>query len=175
MLGDLLYAAPAALVGLLGGWALDRARARAPARSGAVAAALAAAMLALALAAQFSFAFHGYVSDLWLYLTVAERVADGAQVLDREPFWLEPPGSAMRSVQWIGLGLAERAVGLPTYTGARIIGLASLAFLAAVAWWLARDAFDAPAARSLALVCFVAGLQQEWAALALNRNVAFGF
>jgi hypothetical protein len=73
-------------------------------------------VLAAATAAQWSPAFASYDSDLWTYVLIVERVADGQDVLAREPFRLEPPASPHLSVIWLGLGFLRRLSGSRPWT-----------------------------------------------------------
>ncbi len=168
---DLAIALPFGILAALV-WALARRRGDGAARKAA--ALLAGGMLLLVATDQLGARFDGYVSDLWLYLTIADRVAEGLWLFDREPFGLEPPGAPLHSIQWLAVGLLQRATGLPGYAAARILGLLAIGLLSGAAWLLARRAFATSSVRWLALILFWASLQQSWPVLALNRNLALG-
>jgi len=170
MAADLLWALPLGLAGGLLAFRGFGARGGSLARGGAV-----AAMLALVLAAGFTPAFDGYRSDLWVYLTVVERVAAGDWLLHREPFWLEPPGGPHHSLNWLLLGLVTRATGVEPRLLVLGLRLVSLALLAGAAWHLAGRAFDDRRARLLAVVLFFGAIPQLWTEIGLNRTFSLAY
>jgi len=62
------------------------------------------ALGAVVAQASWSPAFDSYDSDLWTYVLIVERVADGRDMLRLEPFRLEPPASPQVSAVWVLLG-----------------------------------------------------------------------
>jgi len=153
VLGDLLVALP---IGLLGSAVLVHALSRPDDRVGRGVFFALAGVLALVVAAQLGGGLRGYRSDLWMYLTMAGRIAEGEWLFDVDPYGLQPPSIRTQSLVPVAAAL-------------------SIVFLTAAAWRLASVASDRRRVRWLALLCFGLGLHQEWAALALNRNVALGF
>lgn len=166
---DLLLALP---IGLLGGALLFAAFARPERRRLAVASL--AAVLALVAAQQGSHALRGYRSDLWMYLTMAARVAEGESLFERDPFWLEPPANRNHSLVWLGLGGVERATGTPALSFVPLLAVLNGLLLTVAAWRLAAAAFCDRRLRVLAVALFWAGFHQEWGALPLNRSAGFG-
>lgn len=165
---DLLWALP---IGVIGGWSIgavfgSRRRARRPA------ARLLALfpILALVAAAGHSHAFDGYRSDLWVYLTVAERVADGQWLLGREPYRLVEPGGPHHSLNWLLVGLLMRGTGIDGHTWVLALRGVALVLLSLGAWRLAGRASDDPAVRGLAVACFWCATPQLWTEIGLNRS-----
>ncbi len=169
MLRDILIASPAfaAAIGLL--WT----SARSPEdRTPAV---LTGLVALLAITALWSFAFDGYRSDLWVYLTVSERIAAGDWLIGHEPFRLEPPGSPHHSLLWIAAGLFRRFTGVPAVLMFRVLGVLTITTLAIAAWRLASKVFEDRRSRWLATALFLGSLSELWATIELNRNVALVF
>jgi hypothetical protein len=119
-------------------------------------------------------AFDGYDTDLWTYLLVAERVADGQDVLHLDHFLLQPPASPHVSLVWVALGLVRRLTGLPAVLLVRGLGLLCVLFLSSAAWRLAGRLLPA-ALRYSAVVLFWLSLSETWGAAALGRYLALGF
>jgi hypothetical protein len=136
---------------------------------------LTAAVLLGALLAQWSPVFSSYDSDLWTYVLVVERVADGRDLLHDEPFHLEPPPSPQVTLPWLALGLLRRAWALPTLALVRGLGLVSIALLCAGAFTLAGRLLGAGTLRVIALLLFWVSLPETWSAVALGRYLSVGF
>jgi hypothetical protein len=119
-------------------------------------------------------AFDGYDSDLWTYLLITERVADGQDVLRLDHFVLEPPASPHVSLVWLLLGWARRLTGLSGLVMVHVLGIVSAAFLTYAAWRLASRLFPA-ALRWPAVVLFWLSLPETWGAVALGRYLSLGF
>ena len=136
---------------------------------------LTGAVLAAAIAAQWSPAFATYDSDLWTYVLIVERVADGQDVLGQEPFRLEPPASPHVTVIWLGLGYLRRWSGLPSLDLVRAFALASIALLCAGAWVLAGRLFGRGWLRGVALLLFWFAMPETWSAVALGRYLSLAW
>lgn len=125
-------------------------------------------------AVAFRPAFDGYDTDLWTYLLIVERVADGQDVLHHDHFLLEPPGSPHVSLVWLGLGVLRRATGVSALVLVHLLGAASVALLSYSAWRLAArllgDAYRWPA-----VVLFWLSLPETWGAVALGRYLSLAF
>jgi hypothetical protein len=134
-----------------------------------------AAVLLLVGVDQFSAAFDGYDTDLWTYVLITERVADGISLLDREPFLLQPPPTPHLSVPWVALGWIGRATGLDGHTLARGLALVSGLLLLFAAWRLASRLFGEPGLRRAAVLLFWLALYPGWAALPLGRTMSLAF
>jgi hypothetical protein len=124
---------------------------------------------------QFSAAFDGYDTDLWTYVLITERVADGQSLLDREPFLLQPPPTPHLSVPWVALGWIGRATGLDGHTLARGLALVSGLLLLLAAWRLASRLFGEVGPRRTAVLLFWLALYPGWAGLALGRTMSLAF
>ena len=136
---------------------------------------LTGAVLVGALVAQWSPAFSSYDSDLWAYVLIVERVADGQDLLRDEPFRLEPPPSPQVSLAWLGLGHLRRWSALPSMALVRGLGLVSILLLCAGAWVLAGRLFGAGGVRAVALLLFWVSLPETWSAVVLGRYVSVAF
>jgi hypothetical protein len=136
---------------------------------------LTCAALAAALLAQWSPAFSSYDSDLWTYVLVAERVADGQDMLRAEPFHLEPPAGPHASAAWLALGHLRRWSGCSPLSLARGLALASVALLCAGAVALSGGLFGKGPARALAFLLFWLSLPESWSAVVLGRYLSLGF
>ncbi len=132
-------------------------------------------MLLGALAAQWSPAFSSYDSDLWTYLLVAERMADGQDMLRDEPFHLEPPPSPHVSVAWLALGQVRRFSALSPLTLARGLALVSIALLCLGSATLAARLFGEGPGRNAALLLFWVSLPETWSAVVLGRTLSVAF
>ncbi len=171
MLTDLLLALPLGLAGgLAAAWG-------ARGRNGAAAArwALLALLAGLLAASVFSAAFDGYGSDLWVYLASARRVGQGEWLLDREPYWFEPPAMPQHSALWIVAGLAGRFTGIPVHALARALAFGSACFLAWSGAWLYARCRGGPQGKWLALFCLGLALASSWAQIELARSLVLGF
>ncbi len=162
------------LVGLVIG--LDLAGGPAGAARAARGLRAAAALLLFGIAAGVAFrpAYDGYETDLWTYLLVVERVADGKDVLRLDHFLLGPPASPHVSLVWLSLGFLRRLTGLPALELVHALGLAAIAFLSYAAWRLAGVLLPA-GARWPALVLFWLALPETWGAVVLGRYLSLGF
>jgi hypothetical protein len=127
------------------------------------------------VAAQWSPAFSSYDSDLWTYLLIVERVADGQDVLAHEPFRLEPPAGPHLSVVWLALGHLQRWSGLPSLVLARGAALASIVLLCASAFSLARRLGGVGPFPAMALPLFWLSLSETWSAVVLGRYMSLAF
>jgi hypothetical protein len=119
-------------------------------------------------------AFDGYDTDLWTYLLISERVADGQDVLRLDHFLLEPPASPHVSLVWLLLGLVRRLTGLDAIVLVRVLDLLSVALLSFAAWSLA-DRLLPRALRWPGLVLFWLSLPETWGAAVLGRYVSLAF
>ena len=155
---------------LVGGLLLVGMRERRWARVAAL-----AAVLLLVGVDQFSASFDGYDTDLWTYVLITERVADGVSLLEREPFLLEPPPTPHLSVPWVVLGWVGRATGLDGHTLARGLSLVSGVLLLLAGWRLARRLFDEAVLRWAAVLLFWLSFHLGWAALPLGRTMSLAF
>lgn len=162
------------LVGLPVG--LDLAGVLAPApRARRLLRAACALLLAGAVAVMaFRPAFDGYDTDLWTYLLIVERVADGQDVLHLDHFQLEPPASPHLSLVWLSLGLLRRVTGWPALSMVRVLGAISAALLSFAVVRLARRVAG-PAAPWPALVFFWLALPESWGAVVLGRYLSLAF
>jgi hypothetical protein len=146
-----------------------------PTGAGLLVSALTAAVLVGVTLAQWSPAFSSYDSDLWTYVLIVERVADGQDVLRDEPFRLEPPPSPHVSVPWLVLGHVRRWSSLPSLTLVRGLALGSIVLLCAGAWTLAGRLFGASPLRAISLLLFWVSLPETWSAVVLGRYASVGF
>jgi hypothetical protein len=146
-----------------------------PAGAGLLVSLLIGAALLGAIVAQWSPAFESYDSDLWTYVLVVERVADGQDLLRNEPFRLEPPRSPQVSVAWLALGHLRRWTGLPPLALVRGWSLVSIALLCAGAWTLAGRLFGLGRIRFVALLLFWVSLPETWSAVVLGRYMCVAF
>jgi hypothetical protein len=128
-----------------------------------------------ALAAQWSPAFSSYDSDLWTYVLVGERVADGQDMLRDEPFELVPPPSPQVSLAWLALGKVRQWSGAPPLVLVRALAVASLLCLCFGASVLARRLFEPGLPRALAFLLFWVALPESWSAVVLGRYVSIAF
>jgi hypothetical protein len=131
-------------------------------------------MATVVIAMAFRPAFDGYDTDLWSYLLIVERVADGQDVLHLDHFRLEPPASPHVSLVWLGLGLLRRVTGWPPLPMVRLLGALSAALLAFAVWRLA-GRLAGPGARWPALVFFWLAMPESWGAVVLGRYLSFAF
>ena len=132
-------------------------------------------LLAVIGIAQFSAGFDGYVTDLWFYVVVIERVADGQPVWDREPFRLEGPSNPQVTAPWILLGLLRRQTGLGPLTLIRLQAAAVTVLLCFAAWRLARRLFPESRHQWAAVVLFWLAMPQQWWQVALGKNISLVF
>ncbi len=147
----------------------------APASAGLLVSILTGAVLLGVTFAQWSPAFSSYDSDLWTYVLIVERVADGQDVLRDEPFRLEPPPSPHVTVAWLVLGHLRRWSGLPPLTLVRALALASILLLSVGAWTLAGRLFGASPLRAVSLLLFWVSLPETWSAVVLGRYASVAF
>ncbi len=162
------------LVGLVLGLDLAGAFAGAPRAARFLRVAAALLLFGVVVGVAFRPAFDGYDTDLWTYLLIVERVADGQDVLARDHFLLEPPASPHVSLVWLGLGLLRRFTGLSALLLVRVLGLLSVAFLSYAAWRLAARLLP-EAYRWPAVVLFWLSLPETWGAAPLGRYLSLGF
>jgi hypothetical protein len=136
----------------------------------------AAALLLFGIVAGIAYrpAFDGYDTDLWTYLLIAERVADGQDVLRLDHFLLEPPASPHVSLVWLSLGLLRRLTGVEAVVLVRALDLLSAALLSWAVWRLANRLLP-KALRWPALVLFWLSLPETWGAVVLGRYLSLGF
>jgi hypothetical protein len=149
--------------------------ARAPVVARLLVSFLAGSVVLGALVAQWSPAFSSYDSDLWAYLLIVERVADGQDLLRDEPFRLEPPPSPQVSVPWLALGHLRRWSALSPLTLARGLALVSLALLCVSACTLAGRLLGKGFPQVLALLLFWVSLPETWSAVVLGRYLSVAF
>jgi len=142
---------------------------------GILVAVLTCAALMGALAAQWSPAFSSYDSDLWTYVLVSERVAEGQDMLRSEPFQLEPPPSPHASIAWLALGHLRRWSGCSPLSLVRGLAFASIALLCVGAFALSGRLFGSGPARGLAFLLFWLSLPETWSAVVLGRYLSLGF
>jgi hypothetical protein len=125
-----------------------------------------------AILAQWSPAFDSYDSDLWTYVLIVERVADGQDMLRDEPFRLEAPPTPQVSLVWLALGHLRRWTALPTTALVRVLALFSILLLCFGAWTLAGRLFGAGGLRAVSLLLFWVSLPETWSAVVLGRYVS---
>ena len=99
------------LVGLVIGLDLAGAFAGAGRAARALRAFTAVLLIGIVVGVAYRPAFDGYDSDLWTYLLIVERVADGQDMLRLDHFLLEPPASPHVSLVWLVLGFLRRFTG----------------------------------------------------------------
>lgn len=116
-----------------------------------------------------------YSSDLWMYITLAERVALGDWLLDREALWLESPADPHQGVEWIVIGRLHHLTGLPSLVLIQFAGVLVFIALSLAVWRLAREAFAGSRARWLAMLCFWMTSPSMWASLPLGRILTLVF
>jgi hypothetical protein len=162
------------LVGLVIGLDLAGAFARAPRAARFLRGAAALLLFGIVVGVAYRPAFDGYDTDLWTYLLIVERVADGQDVLRLDHFTLEPPASPHVSLVWLLLGGLRRASGLPALVLVHALGIASAAFLSYAAWRLSARLL-LPVLRWPALVLFWLSLPETWGAVVLGRYLSLGF
>jgi hypothetical protein len=172
MIADLLQAVWIALFG--GALVFWAARAGTPSRLSRWAAAF-ALTAALVLASPFGPGLTCYSSDLWMYVTLAERAALGDWLLDREALWLQPPADPHQGVEWIVVGRLHHLTGVPSLLLIQIAGVLIFIALSVAVWRLAREAFADPRARWIALLCFWMTAPGMWASLPFGRILALVF
>lgn len=140
----------------------------------------AAAAVGLALllggvaAAAWSPAFDSYDSDLWTYVLIVERVAEGRDMTRLEPFRLEPPASPQVTAPWLALGYLKRATGLSGLALARALAVVTIGLLAFGVWRLSEALLGASLCPA-ALAAFFVALPESWAALGLGRYLSLAF
>ncbi|MBI3400938.1 MAG: hypothetical protein HY048_05920 [Acidobacteria bacterium] len=169
MIADLLQAFWIALFG--GALVFWAARGAAPSRWMAPFALTAALVLASPLGPGLT----SYGSDVWMYVTLAERAALGDWLLDREALWLQPPADPHQGVEWILIGRLHHLTGVPSLVLIQCVGALVFVALSLAVWRLARDAFADPRARWIALLCFWMTSPGMWASLPLGRILALVF
>jgi hypothetical protein len=162
------------LVGLVIGLDLAGALSGAPRAARFLRGAAALLLIGIVVGIAYRPAFDGYDTDLWTYLLIVERVADGQDVLHLDHFLLKPPASPHVSLVWLALGLVRRSTGLEALLLVRVLGLVTAAFLSWAAWRLAGRLLPA-SLRWPALVLFWLSLPETWGAVALGRYLALGF
>lgn len=137
---------------------------------------LAAGLTAILVAAeQQTPHFDGYDTDFWTYALIAERVAEGQPMLDRDPFLLQPPPTPHLSLPWLLVGYVGRVTGLSAHAaGLGLSGLSAF-LLTLAAWWVATRLFEAARERWIAVLLFWLGLHPAWATLSLGRTFALAF
>ncbi len=162
------------LVGIVIGLDLAGAFAGAPRAARALRGLAALVLFGIVVGVAYRPAFDGYDSDLWTYLLIVERAADGQDVLRLDHFTLEPPASPHVSLVWLVLGGVRRLTGLSGLVLAHILGIASAAFLSFAAWRLGASLFPATL-RWPAVVLFWLSLPETWGAVALGRYLSLGF
>ena len=130
---------------------------------------------ALVLVSPFGPGLLCYSSDLWMYLTFAERVAIGDWLLDREPLWMEPPADPHQGIEWLIVGRLQHWTGLSSLALTQVAGVLVFVALSLAVWRLARDAFSDPQTRWVALLCFWLMSPIMWAGLPLSRSLTLVF
>jgi hypothetical protein len=128
-----------------------------------------------ALLAQWSPALSSYDSDLWTYVLIVERVADGQDLLRDEPFRLEPPPSPQVTLPWLALGHLRRWSGLAPLALVRGLAVASIVLLCSGAFILAGRLFGPGWLRSVSLLLFWVSLPETWSAVVMGRYVSIAF
>jgi hypothetical protein len=129
----------------------------------------------LVLASPFGPGLLCYSSDLWMYVTLAERVAIGDWVLDREPLWMEPPADPHQGLEWILIGRLHHWTGLSSLALTELAGVLVFVVLSIAVWRLAREAFQSRQARWIAMLSFWMMAPNMWASLPLSRTLAVAF
>ncbi len=162
------------LVGLVIGLDLAGAFARVPRAARFLRGAAALLLFGIVVGIAYRPAFDGYDTDLWTYLLIVERVADGQDVLRLDHFLLQPPASPHVSLVWLSLGLVRRLTGVEAIVLVRVLHVLSAALLSWAAWRLA-DRLLPRALRWPALVLFWLSLPETWGAVGLGRYVSLGF
>lgn len=130
---------------------------------------------ALVLMSPFGPGLLCYSSDLWMYLTFAERVAIGDWLLDREPLWMEPPADPHQGVEWMLIGRLHAWTGLSSLALTQMAGVLIFVALSIAAWRLARTAFGDAQTCWIALLCFWLASPVMWASLPLSRMLTLVF
>ncbi len=162
------------LVGIVIGLDLAGAFAGAPRAARALRGLATLVLFAIVVGVAYRPAFDGYDSDLWTYLLIVERAADGQDVLRLDHFTLEPPASPHVSLVWLLLGWLRRAIGLSALVLVHALGIVSAAFLSYAAWRLAARLLP-QALRWPAVVLFWLSLPETWGAVVLGRYLSLGF
>jgi hypothetical protein len=162
------------LVGLVIGLDLAGAFAGAPRAARVLRVAAAVLLFGIVAGVAYRPAFDGYDTDLWTYLLIVERVADGQDVLHLDHFLLEPPASPHVSLVWLVLGGVRRLTGLSGLVLVHALGIVSAALLSYAAWRLASRLLPV-AFRWPAVVLFWLSLPETWGAVALGRYLSLGF
>jgi hypothetical protein len=129
----------------------------------------------LVLASPFGPGLLCYSSDLWMYVTLAERVAIGDWLLDREPLWMEPPADPHQGLEWIVIGRLHHWTGLSSLALTEMAGICVFVALSIAVWRLAQEAFPDRQARSVAVLSFWMMAPSMWASLPLSRALSLVF
>src|SRR5262249_19083962 len=122
---------------------------------------------------QFDADVDGYDSDLWTYLIMVERTAEGQSMLEVDPFTLAPPPLPAVSTLWLALGYLRGSFGLPLEWITRALTAASAILLTVAAGRLARRVLPV-GHRFAAVVLFWLSLE-SWADIGLGRTLALAF
>jgi hypothetical protein len=162
------------LVGLVIGLDLAGALAEAPRAARVLRGVAALLLFGIVVGVACRPAFYGYDSDLWTYLLIVERVADGQDVLRLDHYLLEPPASPHVSLVWLLLGWTRRLSGLHALVLVHVLGVVSAAFLSYAAWRLASRLLP-ETLRWPAVVLFWLSLPETWGAVGLGRYLSLGF